>query len=211
MKNLKSIIMAVALLTAASATAGDYNRVSISAEGTYYSKWEASAAGFGLNYRHGFSLSKKKPMFIELGGTLSFNFEGAFEIMNGVKVREQFQNFNVRVPVNFTWRFRCSEKFYISPYAGINFQLNYLNRERAGAKSGDTGLWTDWVNLMKEDEGWNVFQMGWQLGVTFQFSHWFMNIQAGTSFIPAYKGEYYGYQNISFHNSWSSLGIGYEF
>ena len=178
MKLLKAMMVGAAMLVAGSAVADDYNRVSISWDNTYYTKWEESTNGIGLNYMHGFSLSSELPMYLELGANLGFNFYGDEDWENRQLVKTRFQNFNVKVPVNFAWKFHVWNDFYISPFAGINFQANYIERFKFGAM----GEWSEWLNMLDnkndlndifvEEFGtstdWNVFQMGWQAGVNLQ-------------------------------------------
>lgn len=207
MKLLKAMMVGAAMIVAGTAMADDYNRVSISWDNTYYTEpMEESTNGFGLNYIHGFSLSSNLPMFIELGGSLGFNFYGDTD-WKGSIYKERFQNFNVKVPVNFTWKFHIWDDFYISPLAGINFQVNYIERQR----DGSNGVWRDWHNLLDKENGWNVFQMGWQAGVNLQYKQFLLGYQIGTSFIPAYHESLGGWNNINIHNTAMKLSLGYEF
>lgn len=222
MNAIKSLMLAGAVCVAGSAMAQDYNRVAISYDNTRYSaggdmkelsmgvkddQKSAATNGFGLNYIHGFSLSNSLPMFLEVGGNINFNFYGDSEKEDEYEYKYQFQNINLQIPVNFTWRFNVVEDFTIAPYAGINFKFNFMQRQRGWSEYPDQDqkdLDEDkkWTNLMsdKEDGGmgskdytWNMFQMGWQVGVNFQYSNWVLGVQYGTDFIPAYshtiKGE----------------------
>ena len=173
-----------------------------------------STNGFGLNYIHGFSLSSSLPMFLEVGGNINFNFFGDSEKKEKEdedeyeykrQIQFQFQNINLQIPVNFTWRFNVVEDFTIAPYAGINFKFNFMQRQRyywseyPDQDQKDLDEDKKWTNLMsdKEDGGvgskdltWNMFQMGWQVGVNFQYSNWVLGVQYGTDFIPAYSHKF---------------------
>lgn len=220
MKTINALMLAGALCVASSAMAQDYNRVAISYDNTRYSaggddkyidlgdagdQKSIATNGFGLNYIHGFSLSSSLPMFLEVGGNVNFNFYGKSKRPEGAEndYKYQFQNINLQIPVNYTWRFNVVEDFTIAPYAGINFKFNFMQRNRSYYDSKDTSDDDKkWTNLMsdKEDGGvgskdltWNMFQMGWQVGVNFQYTNWVLGVQYGTDFIPAYshtvKGE----------------------
>ena len=101
MKAIKTIMLAVAFSTAASASAQftntksstankgicDYNRIALSYNNTHFGFNEYLGSdnnfnlnGFGVNYIHGFSVSKRLPMFIETG--VNFNFELESKISN---------------------------------------------------------------------------------------------------------------------------------
>lgn len=216
MKTINALMLAGALCVASSAMAQDYNRVAISYDNTRYSAGgdmktimgddkSYSTNGFGLNYIHGFSLSSSLPMFLEVGGNVNFNFYGKSERPEGAEndYKYQFQNINLQIPVNYTWRFNVVEDFTIAPYAGINFKFNFMQRDRFYYDSKDTSDDDKkWTNLMSDkedggmgskDETWNMFQMGWQVGVNFQYSNWVLGVQYGTDFIPVrshtFKGE----------------------
>ncbi|MDE7437494.1 MAG: hypothetical protein K2M93_03330 [Muribaculaceae bacterium] len=237
MKNLKSLLVAGAMVVAGSAMAQDYNRVGLSYNYDHYRYNKNfygndkdrdpsfSSNGVGLNYIHGFRLTRSLPMYIEVGGNLNFGFreESGMILQNGhsVKGKEQFQNLNLTVPVNFAWKFNLGKEFYITPYYGVSFKVNFITRERIGIINGKT-IWSDWVNLLKEDENigmikgytWRTFQMGTHLGATFGWKHVSLGLQYGGDFIPAYsvivkKGEFstrYAVDTTNF-----KLTLGYEF
>ena len=216
MKLYKAFALAGVLAVAGSASAEDYNRVAISYDNTHYgynkdykAEYDVdpsfSTNGFGLNYIHGFGLSNNLPMFLEVGGNVNFNFYSKTDESSiwdePLKYKSQFQNINLQVPVNFVWRFNVVEDFTIAPYVGLNFKLNFMSRMRAYLD----GDWEDkaeedeakeWTNLFSDskDKGvgdkdltWNRFQMGWHVGVTFQYTQWSLGVQYGTDFISAYR------------------------
>lgn len=242
MNAIKALMLAGAVCVAGSAMAQDYNRVAISYDNTRYSaggddkyiemgvKDQKSVAtnGFGLNYIHGFSLSSSLPMFLEVGGNVNFNFYGKSERPEGAENdhKYQFQNINLQIPVNYTWRFNVVEDFTIAPYAGINFKFNFMQRKRSYYDSKDTSDDDKkWTNLMsdKEDGGvgskdltWNMFQMGWQVGVNFQYTNWVLGVQYGTDFIPAYSHTFKGEEGKKDYKSRINTGnlklsVGYCF
>ena len=216
MKLYKALALAGVLAVAGSASAEDYNRVAISYDNTHYgynkdykAEYDVdpsfSTNGFGLNYIHGFGLSNNLPMFLEVGGNVNFNFYSKTDESSiwdePLKYKSQFQNINLQVPVNFVWRFNVVEDFTIAPYVGLNFKLNFMSIMRAYID----GDWEDmaeedeakeWTNLFSDskDKGvgdkdltWNRFQMGWHVGVTFQYTQWSLGVQYGTDFISAYR------------------------
>ena len=173
-----------------------------------------STNGFGINYIHGFSLSNSMPMFIETGANVNFNF-GSKDFY-GIKML--VQNFNLQVPVNYVYRFSLSDKFSIAPYVGLNLKLNLATRFKFEASDFDDEddwgyyAWDDdyddwdyegdeseWLSVydkkvMGKDGVWNRFQMGWHVGVGFQYSKFNLGVQYGTDFISAYKYSERGYK-----------------
>ena len=238
MKNMKSVFVAGALLVAGSAMAEDYNRVGLSYNSDHYGYNKEfygnnkeddpsfSSHGIGLNYLHGFSLHKTLPMYLEVGGNLNFGFKNSNEdmIVEGVKLnyKNQFQNINLTVPVSFAWKFNVAKNFYITPYTGINFKFNFVTQEREGATVDGKTVWTDWVNVLKENEDydiekgdtWNVFQMGWHLGATFGWKQFSLGLQYGVDFIPAYNTTFkYEGLNATYKVNTTNfkLTLGYDF
>ena len=212
MKSIKTFLLAGAIALSTTAFAQDYNMVGISYGNTSYGYNDAygedhkdnnfSTNGFGIDYIHGFSLSNSLPMFVELGGNINFNFYSNTETEEYYKYTQKFQNINLQVPVNFAWRFNVTDGFSIKPYAGINFKLNFVSQTKSiwedtedGEKEED-----DWINCFDKGEKhmdgsdytWNRFQMGWQIGVGFQYKPLYLGVQYGTDFIPAYSHKFKG-------------------
>jgi hypothetical protein len=209
MKNLKVFMLAGALAVSASAFAQDYNMVGLSYNNTSYGFNDAygrghkdlnySTNGIGIDYIHGFSVSKSLPMFVELGGNINFNFHSETEEEDGYKATAKFQNINLQVPVNFAWRFNIIDDFSIKPYVGINFKLNLVSQNKAEYENPD-GEKEDskWISCFDKGEEamdgseytWNRFQMGWQIGVGFQYKPFYLGVQYGTDFIHAYSHKF---------------------
>ena len=210
MKNLKSLLVAGAMVVAGSAMAQDYNRVGLSYNYDHYRYNKNfygndkdrdpsfSSNGGGLNYVHGFRLTRSLPMYIEVGGDINFGFksETRTEHLTSIiaSTKYQFQNINLTVPVNFAWKFNVGKDFYITPYIGINGKFNFVTRERKGVVNGKV-IWEDWKNILKKDKGngirkedtWRIFQLGGQIGATFGWKHVSLGLQYGGDFIPAYS------------------------
>ena len=136
----------------------DYNRIGISYNNDHYgfNKYlkdddfdGISTNGIGIDYRHGFSFCEH-PMFIETGASFNFNFgskdwETAYD-----KETLKFKNFNLLVPVNFVYRFSLTEDFSIAPYAGINFKINMVTKEKSEYVDYDDPQYneeSDWVSM----------------------------------------------------------------
>lgn len=170
-----------------------------------------STNGFGIDYIHGFSLSSSTPIFLEAGLNLNFGFGGTDV---GEKVTYQnywmqgkvkYQNINLQIPVNFVYKFDLGNDMSLAPYVGLNFKFNLVSKKKSYADHNipDSMLDDDdkkdfegeWVNLFSSDDDnmgdkdytWNRFQMGWHVGVGFQYTKFYFGIQYGTDFIPAYS------------------------
>lgn len=198
------------------------------AEGYFNDEDGMSLNGVGLEYTHGFSISQSLPMFIEAGikaqfgaGSVSDDFRE-----DGYKVEaiEKYRMFSFSVPVNYTYKFAIGDGMSIAPFLGINFKVNALGQYRNEIKFDDDDLqdiWEDtdeyedmkdWYNLYSKDDmgdkdaTWNRFQMGWQIGVGFNYKAFYVGLQYGTDFIPAWKYKKYAINTGNF-----ALKVGYNF
>ena len=238
MRNLKGIVVACGLLVAGTALADDYNRVSLSFnmdDYNYNKEFYGSnkdenpsftAVGAGLNYIHGFSLSKKLPMFLEVGGSVNYNGHCESQWIEDERLNEkyllsgQFANLNIRIPVNFAWKFKLNQKHSLTPYTGINFKFNCLSQFREGLEVDGREAWKDWINVLKkgedvqEEDVWNVFQMGWQIGLNWGIKRFNGGIEWGYDFIPAYNQTIRIYEfkeTFKVNTSTFKLAVGYTF
>ncbi len=206
---MKKIIMIAALTVAGFgiANAQGYNRIGLSYNNTQYN-WGGDADdddenfklnGFGIDYIHGFRVSRALPMYVELGANVNFNFGNVLNEEEGnYSAKVKMQDINLQVPVNYTYKFAIADFFSIAPYAGINFKLHLSSRTKAEYKEHGVKGETDWVDLFSkddmDDDTWNRFQMGWQIGVNFQYTKFNVGFQYGTDFIPAYSYKEDGYK-----------------
>lgn len=210
-----------------------YNRVGISYNNSSYSYNDGllsgmnfSTNGVGLNYIHGFKVSRTLPMYVEAGLNANFNFStknvGGFigedyEDFEILEMKQKFQNINIQIPVNFTYHFNIKD-FVVAPYLGLNFRLNAIERMKYlpdGNMDEDDDMDTDWINLLSKDdmEGdttWNVFQMGWHIGVGAEYKKIYLGLQYGTDFIPAYSSNVEGFKT-KINTGNFRLTVGYTF
>lgn len=180
---MKKTILSIALGILAvsvgnSAFAEGYNRAGLSYDLETMSGDEDSKSlnGFGLSYTHGFSVTHKFPMYVETGLKMYMSFYGD-------KIGSA--DFNITkmtfaVPVNCTYKFPfAADKMSLSPYVGLNFKINALAKEKVSHRDGSES-----ISLFKK-EAWdaNVFQMGWHIGVNYQYSCLYAGVSFGTDFI----------------------------
>lgn len=216
-----------------------YNRIGVSYTNTGYTghKYDfmededhISLNGFAIEYIHGFSVSKKLPMFVETGLKVNFGFgalEGdereAYDITLTPKL--QVQDFYLAVPVNYAYKFCVGNGCAITPYVGLNFKLHVLGRMRNkvdldGADPDDLGLEDedlegDWISLFSDDDEtgmgdkdytWNRFQLGWHVGVGFNYKALYLGVNYGTDFIKAFK-----YKSSSVNSGNMAVTLGFNF
>ena len=165
-------------------------------------------ASIKRRHRFGKSFGVAENMFVETG----LGFNAGFGTESEGDYKQKMQNMNFKVPVNYVYRFNVADGITIAPYAGINFKLNVatkLRDEYDGQKS-------DWVSVFDKDKmgsddlTWNRFQMGWQVGVGFSYDKYYLGIQYGTDFIPAYSHKFDG-GTPKVNSSNLNIAVGYTF
>ncbi|MDE6190576.1 MAG: PorT family protein [Muribaculum sp.] len=201
---MKKFIFAAALIAASvSMNAQDYNRVALSYDytGLNFNKEmdmfgtdkaeTLGTNGFGLNYIHGFGVANN--MFVEAGANVDFLFGSRTEKYVGGEYTFKTQNINLQVPVNFVYRFNITEGVSIDPYVGLNFKLHFSERFKDGDGEDDKwmSVFDDGEDAMDgKDYTWNRFQMGWHVGVGVNYERYYLGVQVGTDFIPAYSHDF---------------------
>ncbi|MCM1349377.1 MAG: porin family protein [Firmicutes bacterium] len=190
----------------------DYNRIGVSYNNEHYGFNKdmedeldfdgVGLNGFGIDYIHGFHLSSTLPLFLETGINFNYNFGSKSESYYDEEYTFKLQDMNFQVPVNLGWRFGLTEEASITPYVGLNFKLHMISRFKEEYKEDGEVEKTDWTNLFSDDKDemgdkdatWNRFQMGWHVGVGFQYSPLYVGVQYGTDFIKAYSHDYDGFK-----------------
>jgi len=187
----------------------DYNRIGVSYNNEHYGFNDEMKAdmgmdgiglnGFGIDYIHGFHISESLPLFLETGLNFNYNF-GSKDLIDedDDTFTLKMQDMNFQVPVNVAWRFGITEDLSIAPYVGLNFKLHLMSRMKGEYDGADT----EWIDVFSDsdedmgdkDETWNRFQMGWHVGVGFQYQPLYLGVQYGTDFIAAYSHDFDGYK-----------------
>lgn len=203
---MKKLFIAAAFIAATvSMNAQDYNRVALSYDYTglgfnkemdFFGTEKAETVGqngFGLNYAHGFGVATN--MFVEVGANVDFLFGSRTDKGNYGEEKFKTQNINLQVPVNYVYRFNIADGVSIDPYVGINFKLHFTEKYKVDytdfedPEDSEPGKWANVFDDkdMGKDNTWNRFQMGWQIGAGLNYEKYYLGVQVGTDFIPAYS------------------------
>ncbi len=212
-----------------------YNRVAVSYNNSLYSPnivadgiTSIGLNGVGVNFIHGFSLSETLPMFLEVGGNLNFDF-GSQDLTDKLtegeywaQAKQLYQDINLQVPVNFLWKFNINENFSLDTYFGLNFKLHLSSTQKKDIDTNipeevweEAGIKTEYESIslfdedkMGKDNTWNRFQMGWHVGVGAHYKKFYLGLQYGTDFIPAYS---YSKSDYKINTSNLKVSLGYTF
>lgn len=149
--------------------------------------------GFSLDYNHGFSLSSSMPMFVEVGGRLIFGFNSDKESDGTYYDYKQNTSWmSLAIPVNYSYKIGVTDDFVIKPYTGLNFKFNLLGKQKytetelaTGDEDKDTYDLFDKKDM--GEEPFKRFQMGWQIGVDFQYKPFVLGVEYSLDFIKPQK------------------------
>ncbi|MCQ2229871.1 MAG: PorT family protein [Bacteroidales bacterium] len=174
MKKITLIIAAIAALFSTNANAQlkndteGYQRYEVSFVAQKFD-WghddNTKLKGFELGYINGINVTNKLPIFLELGGQLTWTHAND-EIATGEELKHTFMS--IAIPVNAAYKiaFASSENITIVPFIGPNFKFNLIGKEKGSILGNEYDL----SFLNKDDMGGkdnkaSRFQVGMNLGV----------------------------------------------
>jgi hypothetical protein len=136
-----------------------------------------SLDGVSIDYLHGFSVSQTMPLFFEVGVNANYAV--------GSKYDMDYTSINAQVPLNLAYRYPVSDNLAIMPYVGLNAKFGI--QLKAEYDGDDTDLYSE--DDMGDDNAFNRFQLGWHIGAGVQINKFYVGLQYGTDFTPAYKND----------------------
>ena len=172
MKKINILFALAAALVAVDAVAQGYTRIQFnfapqvmeikdapSEAGDVDTGWEGaklSTMGFGLGFVKGIALSQSTPLFLEIGGNLTFLSKSDEETKKETDYSKtyewtteaKYKFLNLAVPVNFAYRVNVADAFSIQPFVGVNMKFNlvgkvkYTETEDGESESYDVGFFT---------------------------------------------------------------------
>lgn len=158
--------------------------------------------GFTVGYTHGFGVSRKVPLFVELGARLNFatrkdNVDEEMEIEDyGLDLGTvRMSHLHLDVPVSLAYKWTMPNgKVSLTPYAGLALKFNLVMNEKAdfgrdierieellGYKIPDKFNYFDKDDVGK-DMCWNRVQVGWQVGVGMDYKALYVGVHYGGDF-----------------------------
>lgn len=233
----KILSMAVAVLLACTAFAEDYNRITLAYQGLDFSisnrtpsvGRDGALDGFKLGYTHGFGLSSKAPVFLEVGADVSFNISDAdvtilSTSLEGVKYNRRVNTCGITIPVSLGYKFSFKNKMWLEPYAGACFKFNIMGKtkydyaDNSGIKDADMN-WFKEADMSIEDEfgpdkmmlnymggsACKRAQFGGQFGVNLGYKH--VNLNVGYQIHSQLQKS----ATVKVNTNALTVGIGYTF
>lgn len=239
MRKAKLLVAAVMMAMGVSASAQltkdftGWTRVELSFDAQSWKVKSGSASlestdkekGLAFGFMKGISISQKLPIFLDLGGRISWTHShedlkvggwdgGLYNLQyKQVTVGKDTRNYmNIAIPVNAAYKFSFS-KVALTPFFGPNFKFTFLAKEKRECTNLDYE--EDFIskynseyddNLLKDDDV-RVFQFGLNvgLGVTLKSKFYF-----GYTFQPDLSSfEKYGDWKLKAKNNY--ITVGYNF
>lgn len=165
---------------------------------------EINLKGFGLGYVNATNLTTKLPLFLELGGQLTWAHINDAE---GFSEEHNFTFMSIALPLDFAYKFSFvnSETITISPFIGPNFKFNLISKERGRILGNEF----DRSHLNKDHMGGRSnaasrFQAGLNIGVGFNINKL---LYLGYKFQPDFKD----YMKGDVKANTNYITIGYNF
>ncbi len=137
---------------------------------------EDKTKGFELGYVQGINLTTRIPLFLELGGQLTWTHSKDEE--NGITNKQTFMSIGIPVNIAYKFSFANSETISIVPFIGPNFKFNLIGIE----KYNDEKIsYFNKDDMGGEDNTAKRFQVGLNLGVGVNISQ---HLYVGYRFQP---------------------------
>lgn len=194
----------------------DYNnRISLGYEHSFLNNQPNSLHGVTLQYVHGFKVTKK-PIFIETGVGVSFNFikynrveqyYNGYDRVYSVIDERWLNDLTVNIPLNISYKLKLKDEFSIQPYTGINFKLNPIfDYSYSWSEQNRISNDENYSSYCNEYTHKNMFQMDWHIGFGFNISKLYIGLQYGIDLLPKaiinkYEGEMYNGNTTLYNES----------
>lgn len=174
---------------------------------------DLSVTGFSFGYTKGVSIAKEFPLFIEFGVNGLYGLKKEEE----EEIETKLTFFSLNVPVNLAYKYSIpNSNVTIVPYIGVNFRGNIIGKQKL-SYNGDLGDFSEselWEAMEekygikqesnmfdKDDVGkdaqWKRIQMGWQIGVGFNYNKLYLGVGYGKDFTELCKKTKIGVTSIT--------------
>lgn len=132
---------------------------------------------FAAGYARAIQILEKKQYFAEVGAQLKYSTSSSNAYYNNA----DFKLLTFKLPINLAYNLYVSKTKNIgfTPYAGVNFRAGILANEKLNGAT---------TNLYESDERaasdpqWKRCQLGWQVGLRFVLSRFYVGAQYGRDF-----------------------------
>ena len=160
----------------------NYNRIYV---GYHPTTWdfdgeEIDASGFALGWTGGYSISKKAPLYLEVG--LNFKYNSKTEKHDYGYVKEEFKAMCLSLPVSISYKYNIPnvDGLSIAPYAGLHLNGNIIGEDKV------TGGYESCKYNFFDDDDFedpaNRIQFGYQIGVGVNYKALYLGVGYSSEF-----------------------------
>ena len=150
---------------------------------------EIKTKGGSIAYIKGISLTDKMPLFLELGGRLTFTHGKDKESYDDFSSEYKVSLMDIAIPCNVAYKFAFdSNDIEIIPFVGPNFKFNIVGIYKS-SETEDGKTYKQKSSFFNEDDMKAIggekskrFQMGMNLGVGFRFGGVYLGYQIQPDF-----------------------------
>ncbi len=117
-----------------------YNVVSLGYSPSYTHYRDYKYNGAELDYVRGINMTKKAPLFFEVGGRLLFSRLHTYKNTHNEDqpyLTKSRHSLSLSVPLNVTYRFTFKNGFYLAPLLGANVRVYFLYQEKVHYEFSD--------------------------------------------------------------------------
>lgn len=156
-----------------------YSPVTMKAEGDGESDSE-DLNGLSLNWTQARLVTSQLPIYLQYGAGLQYTWKTEGESEDDYDWKSTTSFLTVKVPVNVLYNFAVpNTSVSVMPYIGLNAQFHVLGQLKATVEYGDEKE-TKKINYFSkddmDDETYNRFCLGWQIGAMVAFNKYFVGV-----------------------------------
>lgn len=168
--------------------------------------WEGDKQkGAALGFMKGINITTKLPLFLELGGRLTWNHSK--DEWGNTERKTTFMN--IAVPVNAAYKISfASSPINFVPFFGPNFKFNFYGRTKTTTTNNgkETETKTKWLSDKDGNPDANIFQFGLNLGLGINIQKFYVGYTFQPDLSPYVKNGDYKMKAI---NNYISVGINF--
>ena len=182
--------------------------------------------GFTAGYLHGFSLSEKLPLFLEVGGNIQYfmgkvdseieHYDPYYDYDYVEETKSKYSLLSLNIPVNLAYKFSFADNTLgVTPFVGLNFRANLMGKLKStysymeGSESTDCSLFDDSMDKMGDD-AWKRFQVGFNAGVNLNYKAFSLGVYYTADFMPISKLKDEN-KEIKYNVGITTISLGFSF
>ena len=151
--------------------------------------------GLSLNWAQARLLTDQLPVYLQYGAGVQFTWktDTSSDDYYDVKYKNTTTFLTVKVPVNVLYNFAIpNTNLSVMPYVGLNAQVHVLGQNKTTMDDGEekqTSKYSFFNKEDMEDNPYNRFVLGWQIGAMVSYNKYFVGIGYSGPVTCLYKND----------------------